>query len=322
MSRTLRTRAPLDLLGAAAWTLAAVAATLVEAPIVLLAILGLPLVILLPGLAVLSVTHPASRPAPEGTRPVRALSWPDRFLLAVPLSVACAAATGVILDGLPWGLTPASTALGLGLFTVLALGLGLVVRLADTLPEQRPLFQATVGVKRPAHEWVSVLALLATLGILAVATAAFVGDSRDDGYVSLFVEPDLRVECYPLRHAAGLYAYNESARLCPGAPTDIGIVANNHLGRDTSYTLRIAWSEHPDAEARRSADVVVQETRGRLQSLPDSDALVRQLRVPLPLDEAPPFEGLQYLKVQLFLDREPGPGDIPAAALQLRVVAS
>ncbi|MHB1261270.1 MAG: DUF1616 domain-containing protein [Thermoplasmatota archaeon] len=322
MSRTLRTRAPLDLLGAALWTLAAVAAALADAPVAVLVLLGMPLVLLLPGLGVLSVTHPASRPALEGARPVRALAWPDRFLLAVPLSVAAAAVTGVVLDGLPGGLTPASAAIALGLFTLLALGIGLAVRLADTRPEQRPIFQATFGVRRPAHEWVSVLALAATLGLLAVATATFVSDSQDDGYVSLFIEPDFRVECYPLRHEGGLYAYNATDRLCPGAPSDIGIVANNHLGRGTPYTLRVVWSERPDAEARRAGDVVVKEMHGRLDALPEGEGLAHQLRVPLPLDGAPPFEGLQYLKVQLFLDRAPGPTDAPAAAVQLRVLAA
>lgn len=318
MPRT--TRAPIDLVATAGLTIAAIVAALADAPQAIQAPLGLLLILALPGYAWLSVTHPGQGPEPEEGDPerhrVRGLGWGDRLALVVPTSLAIDVLLGLVLVYLPVGLTLTSAAVAIGLATALGVGIGLAVRLADTPPDRRPTFTALPLAGRPWHELASFVLVLVALGGLAVAGVAFLRQASDEGYVSLYLDPNHRVECYPLRFANGTYAYGGPASSCPGTPEDIDVVVNNHLGSPLTATLRTGWSLDPDPEA--PIDLLVAEEALRLEPADEEEGLglARQSARALAPGE-PPYPGLQYLKVQLFI----GDADVPQHALQLRVDA-
>lgn len=310
-----RTRWPVDLVGVALATAAAVTAILLDAPIPVKALFGLPLALVLPGYAILTVTHPGVGEDRPDRKRVRSLANVDRAILSVSLSVIVALLVGATLAFIPVGLTPASAALAVGGVTLLATLLGLAVRLADTPPDRRPSF-GWRSRRVPWHESLSLLALAIGVIAVAVAGARFAGSIAEDGYVSMFTDPNFVVECYPIEHAGGNYSYaEEGGARCNDPASNLTLVINNHRDEAVDYTLRILWSQQPDPEA--PGGELMLEARGRLDPLPDSDRLSRQHTQPL-LTEPPPFAGLQYLKVQLFLG--PTPGDVPDHALQLRVV--
>ncbi|MEA3166005.1 MAG: hypothetical protein QOJ26_874 [Thermoplasmata archaeon] len=320
MARTWRTRAPVDLAVAAAWTVAASSASMLEAPLGLRIVLGAPLVLFLPGYAVLGVTHPGTGADEAGRKSVRSLHGKDRLVLASVLSIAVVVVLGLVLVFLPVGLAATPAILGLAGFTLVVLGLAAAARMVDTPPERRPVFQvALASGPRPWYEWLSLFALVGSLVGLAVAAVGFNDDVTDDGYVALYLEPNLRIPCYPLIYAGGNYSYNQTGgTLCHVPVSNLTVFVDNHEQDAVSYDVVFAWSARPDPEAT-DGNVPITIRSGRLAPLADgSDALAHQLALPLPL-EAPPFEGLQYLKVQLHLH---GTGAPPDHALQLRVVAA
>ena len=77
------------------------------------ALLGLPLVLVLPGYAVTAAL------------PLRSRGSSDRLLFSVGISLSMAALGGVVLNWLPWGLQPRSWACLLGVVTLAATGMAL-----------------------------------------------------------------------------------------------------------------------------------------------------------------------------------------------------
>lgn len=308
-----RTRWPVDLLAVALATGGAVLAVLLDAPIAVKAFVGIPLVLFLPGYAVLAVTHPGVGADEPGRKHVRSLANVDRLILSFALSVIVALLVGATLSFVPLGLTAASSVLALAGTTLLAAALALVVRLADTPSDRRPAF-GWRSRPVPWHEWLSLLGVAVGVVVLALAATRLASSIGDDGYVSLFVEPNFVVDCYPLRYDGTNYTYGSAGGTrCVGSPSNITLVLNNHQDQAIDYTLRILWSEFSGVED--TDGLLAEESTGRLDPLPPGDRLARQHTQPL-LTEPPPFNGGQYLKVHLFLGE---PDDTPDHALQIRV---
>jgi hypothetical protein len=315
------TRAPIDLLAVAVLALVGALAAWVDAPLLLQLPLALPLVLLLPGYAIGAITHPGIGVDEPGRKPIRALATADRLILSVVLSLAASILTGIVLNFTPLGLTVQTTSAALAGLAILAAALALVVRLADTPADRRPSFGWTW--RTPSwHEGLSLVALAAALIVLATAGTVFMRGVRDEGYVALFVEPNYVDECYPLQYVNATYVHNpEGGTKCPAGPAELWLVINNHQAYAIDYTVRLEWSREPGPDL--PGERVARESTGRLEPLPREDygeantTLERQhteLLDPGP----PPFEGLQYLKVHLFIGEDDG---TPEQALQLRVQA-
>lgn len=322
-----RTRFPVDLAAGAAWTVLAVALALAQAPLLPMVPIGLPFVLLLPGYAVLSVTHPAAPPAaaaggegedpPEEdpqARPLRSLSMRERFLLAVPLSVTVVTAVLLVANFTTLHIEAVPVVLALAAATLLAFGLGWAARAGGVPAERRPEFATPAPRRRPWHEWASLVLLVPAVGAALWAATVFGEEVRDDGYVSLFVEPNQRTDCYPLQADNGTFGYNRTSGRCTAAFRGMAVVVNNHAGKEIGYRLVVLWSAVPGPETALPGDTVVDETSGTLEPVEEGRGLERQLVVPLD-PGPPPGPGLHYLKVHLHVDGEVE----PSHALQLRV---
>lgn len=315
------TTRPLDLLGVAFMAGGAAVLAWVDVPLALRILIGMPLVLLLPGYAVLATTHPGIGADQPGRKRVRSLAMADRLVLSVVLSLLASLLVGLVLNFTPLGISARTTTASLALFTLLATGVALAARLFDTPLDRRPEFRWPSWRPLPWHEKASLGALALAVVVLAVAGSVFLDEVRDEGYVSLFVEPNHLVDCYPLQYANGTYTHNaEGGSRCPAGPANLTLIVNNHEAHAIDYVLRLEWSRTPGAE--EVGGLLASQSEGRLEPLPrgDSNGSSLQRQHTQPLDPGPPpFEGLQYLKVHLFIDR-PAVG-APDHALQLRVQA-
>jgi uncharacterized protein DUF1616 len=145
-----RRRAPLLLLGALLWVAAAVAAVLLDAPTAVRAALGVPLVLLLPGFALVSAFLPAGAPAMQ------------RLVLAVSSSIALVIGTALALAAAGADLDQTSWIAALGGVTAALL----VVAIVRWRPAEAPRRRPHVTVRQAV---VSVLAVTAAVVVTAYA---------------------------------------------------------------------------------------------------------------------------------------------------------
>jgi hypothetical protein len=269
--------------------------------------LGLALVLLLPGLALLELTHPDVRSGKSPSR--RSLVLADRILLGALLSVIVSVCIGLVLVSIPFGLTRASAAVTLGSFTVGAIGLSLVVGVVESsqsgpaLPER-----SAPRVERGSLEWVA-LALAIALGV-AVAAAAGVrlAEAVDRHHSTLAFDDPAPLDCFPLVWEGSRLLHNGTD--CP-QPANLTVFVSNHEGRSMHYSLEVLWSQTPGADVD-SNDTIIDILSARLPPVQGTEP---QYRWNVPTAE-PPWSGRVYLKLRLYDAIEHG---APLAQLQLRV---
>ncbi|MFW5924165.1 MAG: DUF1616 domain-containing protein [archaeon] len=248
-------RRPLDLLGVALWTvIAAITIVVVTDTGLLTTTLALPLLVFLPGYALVSVLFPAEPGIgidDERHTPGGRTGWIGRLALAIAASPAIVAGVGYLLSATV-GISRVPSAMGIGTVTLLLVGAALVRR--NRLPAERraapmsdvgPVIGGLLGTTR-VQQTVTVGSLL-----VFVIAVAFVGTAPADG--ESFTEVAMVTE----NETGDLVASGFETTYTPGEAAPHRVVIWNHEGVPTTYgvvTVIEAVDENGSVTARQQVD--------------------------------------------------------------------
>jgi uncharacterized membrane protein len=196
-------------------------------------VLGLLLVLFLPGYALIGALLPAKKDL-EGI---------ERALLSLGLSIAIVPLMGLGMNYTDWGIREIPVLTGLSVFTLLMCGIACYRRLQ--LPEAEafevPIVTTISGLKAELLEETGsgadkalavllVISILASLGSLAYV----IGNPRDgEAFTEFYIlGPDRTAENYPTEYAPG-----------DSGTVVVGIV--NHEHRTVDYTMEVRLENRP-----------------------------------------------------------------------------
>lgn len=211
--------------------------------------LAIPLVILLPGYAFVSIFYPdeatgrVQRDSPEGTSLINTATLPqglntiERLVFSVVFSVAITPAVATVVSFSPWGITVQTVVLGLGLTTLVLAVLGIISRwrcppdrrLAFSRQQFSVLLRSGRGPldRRPTRAYNT--ALILSLVLLAVAVGyALVAPPQHDGFTELYVETEEVTAETDVMYQA---SYTQ------GETSPLALFIGNQEHRDTTYSV-------------------------------------------------------------------------------------
>jgi uncharacterized membrane protein len=214
---------PFDLAATVGLALLATAAAFLAMPIALRTILGLPLVLFLPGYALVSAFFPA-RDGPDGVA---------RIALAVALSLATVPVLGLAIDRSPWPIdTRTVTA---GLLTVVVAASLVAALLRSRLPDgDRYAVRLAPMQLPPPRSWSR--STRATVALATVAGLLLVVGGTDVVRTRLAGTP---LTEFALYNAAGEVRFYPR-QIPVGAPATVQVGVTNHEGHTVAYVLSIA----------------------------------------------------------------------------------
>lgn len=213
------------------------------------AVLGLAVVLFVPGYLLLAVLYPRRSPLPTATDPVRSgrttpqrlahggrPSWRERIVLAFGLSLAIVPVSGLVIAPLTGSFSTWSVLLGLNAFVVLGACLALLRR--NMVPAEERLTVPVDAVRTAVGNAVGrggypdrILAVLLLCTVAAaVVTTGFVLVSPSDG--EAYTSASLLTE----NEAGELVASGYPATLEAGSPAPLTLRVENHEGSETTYT--------------------------------------------------------------------------------------
>ena len=242
--------------------------TPVGAGTVLRTLLGLPLVLFLPGYAFVAALFPETGQARDGSPPddtrdtlPRRIDGPERLTLSVGASVAIAPLIGLVLNYTPWGLTLPSVTLSLSAFTALAASVGIVRRQA--LPEQErfALFErrhartesatATVGTRTRTDLVLNIAVALAALIVISSVVYAVAAPRGGEAITEFYLLTENET-------SDELVADEYPTEFVRGEPKPLVVGIENHERRPVNYTVVVALQRIDD---RNSSTTVVEQRR-------------------------------------------------------------
>ncbi len=170
----------------------------------------------------------------------------ERTALSFGLSLALVPLTALALNFTPWGIGPASVAVGLTVLVLVVAALA-YQRRRDLAPGDRLAvnLSAALAVLRPRLTWGTVL------GVALVLSAA--GSVATAGYVLLTPKPPVTFTEFYLRQVQGVIE-TRPIKVAPGEQVSLVLGIANYEGRETSYWVDL---EAPQQEAKRFAEASV-----------------------------------------------------------------
>ncbi|QRV17538.1 DUF1616 domain-containing protein (plasmid) [Haloterrigena salifodinae] len=216
-----------------------------------------PLVLFLPGYALVSILFPAAdRSGREATstaidRQSRGIDVLERLGLAVALSLAVVPIVGIALPFTQWGFTTISTAATLCVVTVVLAQLG-VIRRFRTPASERFTVSPLASLARLRGDESAVATASSILVVLAIGAAAgallfgFLVPPSTGGYTELALYSDNGGE--------EMVAGNITDEVAPGESVPVTVSITNQEGEATDYTVVVQEQVIED-------DSVVERTR-------------------------------------------------------------
>lgn len=195
-------------------------------------LLGFPLLLLLPGYAVVSALFPERPGGPSEAS--RSVGWPARAGLSLVVSAVVVAVVGVLFtsQGLV-RLTLAPAVLSIGAVTLLAVGIA-VLRRRPVVRDRRadPVADTSNGSVAGTFGISGVQSIVLVVSVLLlVSTLAFAGTSpAEDPYSEVYLTDGEGVDIGPEDGAQTMIA---------GAENTISLDVENHEGRPTDYRVVI-----------------------------------------------------------------------------------
>ena len=283
--------------------------TPVGAGTVLRTLLGLPLVLFLPGYAFVAALFPETGQARDGSPPddtrdtlPRRIDGPERLTLSVGASVAIAPLIGLVLNYTPWGLTLPSVTLSLSAFTALAASVGIVRRQA--LPENerfalvRPRSAradsttAVAGVRTRTDLVLNVAVALTVVLVVSSAVYAVAAPRGSEAITEFYLLTENETN-------GELVADEYPTEFVRGEPKPLVVGIENHERRPVNYTVVVALQRIDDRNG--STTVVEQRRVGRFRvRVGANESRLRRHTV------APPMTG-ERLRLAYLLYRGPVP---------------
>jgi uncharacterized membrane protein len=193
-------------------------------------VFGLPLLVLLPGYALVAALMP-ERPGASVDR-ASAPGWPARFGLSLVGSAAVVAVVGVLLASQDRiGLTLASAVLSIGAVTLLAVGIaGFRRRPLQRDRRADPVAGASLGSTTGGLGTSGVQTIVLVVSVvLLVSTLAVAGTSPpQDPYSEVYLTEGAGVDVGPA---------NGTQELVVGADNTVSLTLENHEGDSTEYRV-------------------------------------------------------------------------------------
>lgn len=199
-----------------------------------------PLMLFLPGYALVSVLFPATERSGRETtstpidRQSRGIDVPERLGLAIALSLAVVPIAGIVLSVTQWGLTTVSMAATLCAVTVVLAQLGVVRRFRTPTSERftvSPLASVT-RLRRDDNAVATASSILVVLAVGAAASALLLGflvPPSTGGYTELAL--------YSGADGEEQVAGNITDEVAPGEPVPVTVSITNQEGESTDYTV-------------------------------------------------------------------------------------
>lgn len=216
-----------DLVGVVLLVVLADAAVLLGAPWPLRWALGLPLLVVLPGYALVSAVVPsAPGPSDAGARRIGNPGWSVRVAASLATSVLVVAFVAVLCE-VVWGIRLVPVVLGVSIVTVVGTEVAAIRRMrcpphSRAAPLARLPGTLRAAGARPGRTAVTLLAAVVLVGALTMAGAAPSGGTP---YTEAFLLTD-----------DGEPVADEFPRdLTAGEPTTIDLAVENHEGEPTDY---------------------------------------------------------------------------------------
>lgn len=282
---------PIDLVAVALWALLGTLTVLGGGPLWARLVLGLPLVLFLPGYAVGGALFPA-RDGPDGI---------ERVGLGFALSLAVVPPTALLLERSAWGiaLTPMIVALLAVALAGSAVG---GVRRGRLRPAERFLVAVAPPRIPPPRSWGTVSRLAVGLGAAAVLLLVVGGGPILVGHLR-----GERLTEFSLAAADGRPQYFARA-LTVGQHSEVRLAVANHEGRPVRYALSIVGAEPVDplpTIALQPGERWEAPLRYVVNNVGERQAVVFELRQTGAGDSA-----AAYRSLRLVVDvAEPGAGD-------------
>lgn len=268
-------------------------------------ILALPLVLFLPGYALLAAVFPRAGVSPvdeSAERPDagveyyrdRGIDVTERVVLAIVLSVLVTPLLGLAIDASPYGVRRVPVAITLTATTVLLAIAGVARRVSIPTAERFDIGPFVTRIRRrfstASRGVIALNALIVVCLLVAVAGGAFATDRADEG--------ERFTEFYLLSETDDGDLMNEAPdRFVSGQATGINIGVSNLEGTSETYTVvvRLERVDH------RSGRVVESETLDRYEiGLEHGEESVDERRI------RPSIEGERLrLAVLLYVDDPP-----------------
>lgn len=213
---------------------------------------ALPLVLFLPGYALVSVLFPAAaEPDRERTAGGRlgqdGIDWIERLSLSFATSLVVATVVAMALAATEWGLTAETSAIALGGATIVLAQLGAIrrLRVPETDRFRVSLRGAFARTRRSTDE--GVIAAASTLLLAACVVTAFgvigfaiVSPQTGASYTELGV--------FTETEDGELVADDYPAELEPGESASLTAAVENHQGEEETYVLVVQQQRLEDGE--------------------------------------------------------------------------
>lgn len=314
----MRTTRPFDLVAVAVVALAAMALALLDGPSWLRVPLGLLFVLAAPGYAFVAALYPERHVAAQEEGGIRRGLEPlERTALSLGLSIAIVPLLGLALNYTPWGIRLVPVILTVGAFTLVTSlvawrrrsRLPVDERLEFVIQSEGPAWKERSGLDR-ALTVALVCAVLFAAGSLVYV---LVKPRETEQFTEFYIlGAGGKAACYPSQWNGQRYV--PTAREAIDCPLDVDVITVgivNHEGTETTYWLRLVWTNETRQPDNTTVVNAVQEINTTTITLP-------HVKVDLSLDAeftpqyeqalqvpAPPWPGTSRLSLQLY--REPPP---------------
>jgi uncharacterized membrane protein len=185
-------------------------------------ILGLPIIVFIPGYVLFSALFPTKKTE-------RGIDIVERIALGIGLSLIIVALIGVGLNYTPLDIQPTSSSFFLLLF-IICVGAIAIYRWFKTAPDERFTLSLHVSLKKPENN-VDKALIVVLIAVIIIALATFV-------YVAITPKPvKTFTEFYLLGPDGRAVDYPENLIRGENATATIGIT--NHEDKTTEYTIEI-----------------------------------------------------------------------------------
>lgn len=270
----------------------AVAATFQEGSLLRI-LVAFPLLLFLPGYALVSVLFPAAERSARETTATTVETYPrgidgiERAGLSFALSLAVVVIVGLALPFTWWGLTAASITAALGAITVVFAQVGVVRRLRIPKSERLTVspIAAVAGLEREESAVASLSSIVLVLAIgMAVGALllGFIAPASTGGFteLGLYTETD----------EGDLVAGDIDGEISPGESVPVTVSIDNQEGEEMEYTVVVQQQSIEDGAVDERTELETLRT-----SLPDGTTGTGELSV------TPAADGSDNVRISVLL---------------------
>lgn len=245
---------PYDLVACLLLTLVAVVVSVLPAPSLVTALVGIPFLLFVPGYALTVALFPSDQTVwigPENAEQEGLFRF-DRIMLSVASSIALAVIVGVNLEFTMWPITSGTVVAGLAVLTLVAATVGVIRRLRYQAREQASWAHRSGRGESNAMLAGSNLATVAVVLAVAVslASVAVVTGMNERG--EQYTEFGLLAE----NEEGNLSTTGHPSNLTVGEPTELYYVVTNQEQESTNYHIVVQLQVvGPDGEVNRRIEL-------------------------------------------------------------------